>query len=103
MRTILLIRYVRNTEDIVCEDEYEAEKLMWILSTNRKEHKLRQTSIVGEREIILVLDDESSHSIMMSDKESAARLQNTAHKILSEGIDPLSIRVHRNTVHIDLV
>ena len=76
---------------------------MWILSTNRKEHKLRQACIIGEREIILVLDDESSHSIMMSDKESAVRLQNTAHKILLEEINPLSIRVHRNTVHIDLV
>ena len=95
MSGTLKISYVRTST--------EAEKLMWILSTNRKEHKLRQASIVGEREIILVLDDESSHSIMMSDKESAARLQNTAHKILLEGINPLSIRVHRNTVHIDLV
>ena len=95
MSGTLKISYVRTST--------KSEKLMWILSTNRKEHKLRQACIIGEREIILVLDDESSHSIMMSDKESAVRLQNTAHKILLEEINPLSIRVHRNTVHIDLV
>ena len=95
MSGTLKISYVRTSTKL--------NKLMWILSTNRKEHKLRQASIVGEREIILVLDDESSHSIMMSDKESAVRLQNTAHMILLEEINPPSIRVHRNTVHLDLV
>lgn len=103
MRTTPLISYIRNTEDIVCEDEYEAEKLMWILSTNREEQKLKQATTVGEREIILVLYDDSSHSVMMSDKESAVRLQITVHKILSEGRKPLSIRAHRNTVHMDIV
>jgi hypothetical protein len=100
MRKTLLIDY--NTEDIVCEDEYEAEKLMWILSPNREQHTFKHVSTVCERELILVLDDGSSHNIMMSDKESAARLQKIAHMILFEGRKPLSIRAHRNTVHIDI-
>ena len=92
----------RNTEDIDCEDVYEAEKLMWILSPNREQHMLKQVTIVSEKELILVLDDDSSHSIMMSNKESTERLQKTATMILYEGRKPLSIRAHRNTVHIDI-
>lgn len=95
-------RYTRYTQDIDCEDEYEAEKLMWILSPNREQHMLKHVTIVSEKELILVLDDNSSHSIMMSDKESAERLQKTATMILFEGRKPLSIRAHRNTVHIDI-
>lgn len=102
MRTIPLISDTRNTEDIVCEDEYEAEKLMWILSSNRKEHKLKHAATVGEKEMIVVLDDDSSHSVMMSDEESADKLQKTAHKILFEERKLLSIRTHKNTVYIDI-
>jgi C4-type Zn-finger protein len=102
MRTILLISETRNTENIVCEDEYEAEKLMWILSSNRKEQKLKHAATVGEKEIIVVLDDDSSHSVMMSDEESTDKLQKTAHKILFEGRKPFSIRTHKKTVYIDM-
>lgn len=102
MRTIPLISDTRNTEDIVCEDEYEAEKLMWILSSNRKEHIFKHAITVGEKEMIVVLDDDSSHSVMMSDEESADKLQKIAHKILFEGRKPLSIRTHKNTVYIDI-
>jgi hypothetical protein len=102
MRTIPLTNDTRNTEDIVCEDEYEAEKLMWILSSNRKEQKLKHAATVGEKEMIVVLDDDSSHSVTMSDEESAHKLQKTAHKILFEGRKLLSIRTHKNTVYIDI-
>jgi len=102
MRTIHLINDTRNTEDIVCEDEYEAEKLMWILSSNRKEQKLKHATTVGEKEMIVVLDDDSSHSVTMSDEESAHKLQKTAHKILFEGRKLLSIRTHKNVVYIDI-
>jgi hypothetical protein len=102
MRKIPLNSSTRNTQDIVCDDEYEAEKLMWILSPNREQHNLKHVSTVGERELIVVLDDDSSHSIMMSDKESAVRLQKTVYMMLFEGRKPLSIRTHRNTVQIDI-
>lgn len=102
MRTIHLINDTRNTKDIVCEDEYEAEKLMWILSSNRKEQKLKHAATVGDKEMIVVLDDDSSHSVMMSDEESAHKLQKTVHKILFEERKLLSIRTHKNTVYIDI-
>jgi hypothetical protein len=102
MRKIPLNSSTRNTQNIVCDDEYEAEKLLWILSPNREQHNLKHVYAVGEREMIVVLDDDSSHSVMMSEKESAARLQKTVHMILFEGRKPLSIRTHRNTVQIDI-
>jgi hypothetical protein len=102
MRKIPLNSSTRNTQNIVCDDEYEAEKLLWILSPNREQHNLKHVYAVGEREMIVVLDDDSSHSVMMSEKESAARLQKAVHMILFEGRKPLSIRTHRNTVQIDI-
>jgi hypothetical protein len=102
MKKTPLSSYTRNTEDIDCDDEYEAEKLMWILSPNREQHTLKHVATVSEKELILVLDDDSSHSITMLDKESTARLQKTAYMILFEGRKPMSIRAHRNTVHIEI-
>jgi hypothetical protein len=87
---------------IDCDDEYEAEKLMWILSPNREQHKLKHVNAISVKEMILVLDDGSSHSVMMADKQSAARLQRTAKMILYEGKKLLSIRAHRNTVQVDI-
>ena len=61
---------------------------MWILSPNREHHTLKHVTIISVKELILVLDDDSSHSITMSDKESVARLQKTAYMILYEGRKP---------------
>jgi hypothetical protein len=102
MRKTHLNSYTKNTEDIDCDDEYEAEKLMWILSPNREQHRLKHVTTISDKELIIVLDDDSSHSIMMSDKESATRLQKTVYMILYEGRNPVSILAHRNTVHIDM-
>jgi hypothetical protein len=101
MRKTLLISYTEITQ-IDCDDEYEAEKLMWILSPSREHHKLKNVITISVKELILVLDDDSSHSIVMADKESAARLQKTVKMILYEGRKLLSIRSHRNTVHLDI-
>ena len=75
---------------------------MWILSPNREQHRLKHMAIVNDKEIIVVLDDDSSHSITMLDKESVERLQKTARTIIQEGRKPFSVRAHRNTVQIDL-
>jgi hypothetical protein len=91
-----------NIRVVFCEDEYEAEKLMWILSRTGEGQSLKHATAVGEKELILLLDDDSSHSIMMSDKQSAMRLQETVNMMLFDEKSPHSIRVHRNRVHIDL-
>ena len=102
MRKIHLNSTSRKTETITCQDEYEAEKLMWILSTNGEKHRLKHMSTVSESELIIVLDDDSSHSITILDKESVARLQRTIHMILFEGKKPMSVIAHRNMVQIDI-
>lgn len=89
-------------EIIFCEDEYEAEKLMWILSRTGEHHTLKHATAVGEKELILVLDDDSSHSVTTYDKESATRLHEAVDMMLFDGKSPYSIHIHRNTVHIDM-
>lgn len=92
-----------NIEELIfCEDEYEAEKLMWILSRTREHHILKHATAVGEKELILVLDDDSSHSVMTYDKESATRLHDAVDMMLFDGKSPYSIHVHRNMVRIDM-
>ena len=92
---------MRDKEVVVCEDEYEAKKLMGILSPTREHHNLKDITSIGEKELILVLDDDSSHSVMMYDEESVERLQRAVHMMLFER-KHYSIRVHRNTVHLDI-
>jgi hypothetical protein len=101
MRKTHLTSHTELTQ-IDCDDEYEAEKLMWILSPNREQHKLKRIITISVKELILVLDDDTSHSLLMADKESAARLQKTIKMILYDGRKLLSVRAHRNTVHIDI-
>lgn len=100
MRKIPLNSSSRIIETITCQDEYEAEKLKWILSTNSEEHKPKNIFTISESELIIVLNDESSHSIMISDKESVVRLQRTIHMILFYGKKPMSVLAHRNLVQI---
>jgi hypothetical protein len=91
-----------NTKIVFCEDEYEAEKLMWILSRTGEGHSLKHATAVGEKELILLLDDDSSHSIMMFDEQSAMRLQEAVDMMLFDGKSPHSVHVHKNRVHMKL-
>lgn len=102
MRKIPLNSSSRKIETIACQDEYEAEKLKWILSTNSEEHKPKHIFTISESELIIVLNDDSSHSITISDKESVARLQRTIHMILFHGKKPMSVLAHRNLVQIEV-
>lgn len=88
--------------DISCEDEYEAQRLMWMLSLDRKECGLQHVATVSEKEIIIVLDDESSHSIVLLDKLSATRLHDVIQKIVVEDKEVKSIQAFGNTVYIDI-
>ena len=102
MRKIPLNSSSRKIETITCQDEYEAEKLKWILSTNSEEHKPKHIFTISESELIIVLNDDSSHSITISDKESVARLQRTIHMILFHSKKPMSVLTHRNLVQIEV-
>jgi hypothetical protein len=93
---------INHTEDIVCEDEYEAEKLMWILSSNRQGYRLKSAAPVDEKEMIIVLSDDSSHSIVLLDEVSASRLRNIIQKILFEGKKLKSIQALKNVVFVQL-
>lgn len=59
-----------------CDDKYEAEKLAWLLGMREDSRNLLQgVAAVVENEIVVILRDRSSHSILMRDHASADRLK----------------------------
>jgi hypothetical protein len=91
-----------NTEDITCEDEYEAEKLVWMLSSDNQEYRVKGATSINKREIVMVLGDNSSHSVVLSDEVSASRLSKIIEEILFEGKKLKFTQASKNIVHIQL-
>jgi hypothetical protein len=59
-----------------CDDKYEAEKLAWLLGVREESRNFLQgVAAVVENEIVVILRDRSSHSILMKDHSSANRLK----------------------------
>jgi hypothetical protein len=63
-------------EEFECEDRYEAEKLAGFLSVSegRSAYPLR-VSRITRNEIIIVLNDGTSHSVVLKDQDTAIRLK----------------------------
>jgi hypothetical protein len=93
---------MNNTEDIACEDEYEAEKLVWILSSDNQEYRVKVATSVDKKEIVMVLGDNSAHSVVLSDEVSASRLYRIMEEILFEGKKLKFTQASRNIVYIQL-
>jgi DNA integrity scanning protein DisA with diadenylate cyclase activity len=91
-----------NTEYIECEDEYEAEKLVSILSLDNQLYRLKGATSVDKKEIVMVLGDNSAHSVVLSDEVSASRLYKIMEKILYEGKKLEFTQTSRNIVYIHL-
>jgi hypothetical protein len=63
-------------EEFECEDRYEAEKLAGFLTVRegRAAYLLRVATIT-KNEIIIVLNDGTSHSVVLKDEDTAIRLK----------------------------
>jgi C4-type Zn-finger protein len=66
-----------------CDDKYEAEKLAWLLGMREDSMNFMQgVAAVVENEIVVILKDRSSHSILMKDHASANRLKEFVEDLL---------------------
>ena len=72
-----------NVERFECEDKYEAEKLA-SLTGLQNDHStyIHDICDVIENEVIVILKDKSSHSILMKDNDTAIRLNRLLLDIL---------------------
>ena len=72
-----------NVEKFECDDKYEAEKLAGFLAIQEDNSIfLHGLANIVQNEIVIILKDRSSHSIMMKDRDTALRLKSLIEEIL---------------------
>jgi hypothetical protein len=65
-----------NVERFECDDKYEAEKLAGFLATQKDNSIfLHGIAAIVHNEVVIILKDKSSHSIIMKDRDTAVRLK----------------------------
>lgn len=76
----------KRVEQFECDDRYEAEKLAGFLTVQKDDFtSLRGVANVIENEIVIILKDSSSHSVLLKDNTTAIRLRRLIDNIV-EGI-----------------
>jgi hypothetical protein len=72
-----------NVEKFECEDKYEAEKLAGFLAIHEDNNIfLHGLANIVQNEVVIILRDRSSHSIMMKDRDTALRLKSLIEEVL---------------------
>ena len=72
-----------NVEKFECEDKYEAEKLAGFLAIREDNNIfLHGLANIVQNEVVIILKDRSSHSIMMKDRATAFRLKSLIEEVL---------------------
>ena len=87
--------------EIVCDDEYEAQKLMSLIFI--KEDK--DTYISGilniiKNEIIISLKDKSAHSILLKDEENVEKFTDFIQSVFDQEHDLVSTKMNKSTIEI---
>ena len=88
---------------IICEDNYEAQKLASLIYVKDKEENF----IIGilaiiENELIITLKDKSAHSILLRDKSEAESFADFIQSVLEKSNRITKTEVHENIVEITM-
>jgi len=72
-----------NVEKFECDDKNEAEKLAGFLAIQEDNSIfLHGLANIVQNEVVIILKDSSSHSIMMKDRDTALRLKSLIEEVL---------------------
>jgi hypothetical protein len=73
----------KRVEQFECDDRYEAEKLAGFLAIQKDDFtSLRGVANVIDNEIVIILKDSSSHSVLLKDNNTAIRLRRLIEDIV---------------------
>jgi hypothetical protein len=68
-----------------CEDKYEAEKLASLIATQKDNTSMvAGVAAVINNEIVLILKDKSSHSVLLKDNNTALKLKYMIEEVVKE-------------------
>ncbi len=87
--------------DIVCDDEYEAQKLMSLIFIKEdKETYISGILNVIKNEIIISLKDKSAHSILLKDEENVEKFADFIQSVFAQEHDLVSTKINKSTIEI---
>lgn len=86
---------------IVCEDEYEAQKLAsLIFIKDNKEIFITGILEIFENELVISLKDKSAHSILLKDRKEAESFADFVQSVIENKNRMVDTKVVENTVEI---
>jgi hypothetical protein len=86
---------------IVCDDEYEAQKLMSLIFIKEdKETYISGILNVIKNEIIISLKDKSAHSILLKDEENVEKFADFIQSVFDQEHDLVSTKMNKSTIEI---
>ena len=87
--------------DIVCDDEYEAQKLTSLIFIKEdKETYISGILNVIKNEIIISLKDKSAHSILLKDEENVEKFADFIQSVFDQEHDLVSTKMNKSTIEI---
>ncbi|MDC0209277.1 hypothetical protein OAJ90_06555 [Nitrosopumilus sp.] len=86
---------------IVCDDEYEAQKLMSLIFIKEdKETYISGILNIIKNEIIISLKDKSAHSILLKDEENVEKFADFIQSVFDQEHDLVSTKMNKSTIEI---
>ena len=87
--------------DIVCDDEYEAQKLMSLIFIKEdKETYISGILNIIKNEIIISLKYKSAHSILLKDEENVEKFADFIQSVFDQEHDLVSTKMNKSTIEI---
>jgi hypothetical protein len=87
--------------DIVCDDEYEAQKLMSLIFIKEdKETYISGILNIIKNEIIISLKDKSAHSILLKDEENVEKFADFIQSVFDQEHDLVSTKMNKSIIEI---
>ena len=87
--------------DIVCDDEYEAQKLVSLIFIKEdKETYISGILNIIKNEIIISLKDKSAHSILLKDEENVEKFADFIQSVFDQEHDLVSTKMNKSTIEI---
>tara|TARA_Y100000385_G_scaffold250366_1_gene272346 strand:- start:304 stop:585 length:282 start_codon:yes stop_codon:yes gene_type:complete len=87
--------------DIVCDDEYEAQKLMSLIFIKEdKETYISGILNIIKNEIIISLKDKSAHSILLKDEKNVEKFADFIQSVFDQEHDLVSTKMNKSIIEI---
>jgi hypothetical protein len=94
----------KRVEKFECDDRYEAEKLTGLLAIQKDNFTyLRGVANVIENEVVVILKDGSSHSVVLKDNTTAIRLRSLIEDIVEGIITNYETSFDQHRAHIIII